>query len=162
MSRSGCTRRVPEPIGHRPEGRGVCVRRLRRGTACSPARRVPRRRAGAVLRLLAVHEPKLTFQKDQIPGTYDPVNLGRIERKRLARELDAAAAAIAPGIEVQHDVLEGSAVETLAAAAGNGVDLLTIGSRAYGPVRRVLLGGISSGLVRSSPAPALVVPRGSN
>jgi nucleotide-binding universal stress UspA family protein len=119
------------------------------------------RRAGAVLRLLAVHEPKLTFG-DQIPAEYDPIKLRRLERTRLTRELDAAAAAIAPGIEVQHDVLEGSAVEALAAAAGNGVDLLTVGSRAYGPVRRVLLGGVSSGLVRSSPAPALVVPRGSN
>jgi nucleotide-binding universal stress UspA family protein len=28
-----------------------------------------------------------------------------------------------------------------------------------GPMRRVLLGGVSSGLLRSSPAPVLVVPR---
>jgi len=118
------------------------------------------RRAGAALRLLAVHEPELIFGIDQIPGGYDRVELGRLERQRLTRELEAAAAAIGPGIEVRHDLLEGSAVEALAAAAGDGVDLVTVGSRTYGPVRRVLLGGVSSGLVRSSPAPVLVVPRG--
>jgi nucleotide-binding universal stress UspA family protein len=118
------------------------------------------RRAGAVLRLLAVHEPELMFGVDHVPGGYDRVELGRLERGRLTRELEEAAAAIAPGIEVHHDLLEGSAVEALATAAGKGVDLLTVGSRGYGPVRRVLLGGVSSGVVRSSPAPVLAVPRG--
>lgn len=120
------------------------------------------RRASAVLRLLAVHEPELMFGIDQIPGGYDRVELGGLERRRLTRELETAAAAVAPGVEVQHDLLEGSAVEALAAAAGDGVDLLAVGSRGYGPVRRVLLGGVSSGLVRSSPAPVLVVPRGAH
>jgi nucleotide-binding universal stress UspA family protein len=118
------------------------------------------RRAGATLRLLAVHEPELIFGVDQLPGGYDRDELARSEAKRLTKELEAAAAAIGPGIEVQHEVLDGAAVETLAGAAEDGTDLLLVGSRAYGPVRRVLLGSVSSGLVRSSPVPVLVVPRG--
>jgi nucleotide-binding universal stress UspA family protein len=117
------------------------------------------RRAGAGLRLLAVHEPELVFGIDQVPGGYDRVELGRLERERLTRELEGATGGIEPGLDVQHDLLEGSAVEALAAAAADGVDLLVVGSRGYGPMRRVLLGGVSSGLVRSSPAPVLVVPR---
>jgi nucleotide-binding universal stress UspA family protein len=39
-------------------------------------------------------------------------------------------------------------------------DLLVCGSRAYGPLRRVLLGGVSSRLLRRSALPLLVVPRG--
>ena len=120
------------------------------------------RRARAKLLLLAVHEPELIFGIDQVPGAYNLQELAESERKRLARALEAAAAAVEPDLEVQHEVLEGSAVETLAGAAENGIDLLIVGSRAYGPVRRVLLGGVSSGLVRSSPAPVLVVPRGTD
>lgn len=114
---------------------------------------------GGFLRLLAVHEPELIFGVDQVPGGYDRVELGRLERKRLTRELEEAAASIAPGIDVQQHLLEGYAVDALAGAAGDGVDLLVVGSRGYGPVRRVLLGGVSSGLMRSSPAPVLAVPR---
>ena len=118
-------------------------------------------RAGARLRLLAVLEPALIFG-GEVPAAYSLGELAASERERLVRALEEEAAAIAPDVEVEHEVLEGSAVETLGAAAQDGVDLLTVGSRAYGPVRRVLLGGVSSGLVRSSPVPVLVVPRGAD
>ena len=117
------------------------------------------RRAGAALRLLAVHESDLIFAVDVIPAGYDPDQISRDARARLERELEEAAASIGPGLEVQHYLLEGSALDALRSAAENGVDLLVIGSRQYGPVRRVLLGSISSGLVRSSPTSILVVPR---
>ena len=39
-------------------------------------------------------------------------------------------------------------------------DLLVCGSRGYGPVRRVLLGGVSSRVVRHSKVPVVVTPRG--
>jgi nucleotide-binding universal stress UspA family protein len=118
------------------------------------------RRAGAALRLLAVHEPELIFGIDQVPGAYDSAELAKSERERLGRELEDAASRVGPGVEVEHELLEGSAVDALSAAATAEVDLLVVGSRAYGPVRRVLLGGVSSGLVRSSPAAVLAVPRG--
>jgi hypothetical protein len=35
-----------------------------------------------------------------------------------------------------------------------------VGSRAYGPVRRVLLGSVAKQLVRSAPCPLIVTPRG--
>jgi nucleotide-binding universal stress UspA family protein len=44
-------------------------------------------------------------------------------------------------------------------AAERDVDLLVCGSRGYGPVRRVLLGTVSSALVRQASVPTLVVPR---
>jgi nucleotide-binding universal stress UspA family protein len=39
------------------------------------------------------------------------------------------------------------------------VDVLVCGSRGYGPVRRVLLGGVSSPLIRRAQLPVTVVPR---
>ena len=38
--------------------------------------------------------------------------------------------------------------------------VLVLGSRAYGPLRRVLLGSVSRALADSAPAPMLVHPRG--
>ena len=41
------------------------------------------------------------------------------------------------------------------------VDLLVVGSRGWGPVRRVLLGSTATALMRRAHCPVLVVPRGS-
>jgi nucleotide-binding universal stress UspA family protein len=40
-----------------------------------------------------------------------------------------------------------------------GADLLVAGSRGYGPVRRVLLGSVSTQLMHRAPCPVLIVPR---
>jgi nucleotide-binding universal stress UspA family protein len=39
------------------------------------------------------------------------------------------------------------------------LDLLVLGSRGHGPVRAVLLGSVSSALVRSAESPVVVIPR---
>ncbi len=120
------------------------------------------RSAGAALRLLAVHETELIFAVDMVPAGYDPEQVSTDARERIERMLEEAAASIGPGVEVQHYLLEGSAHEALASAAENGIDLLVVGSRQYGPVGRVLLGSVSSGLARSCPASVVVVPRTSD
>ncbi len=56
-------------------------------------------------------------------------------------------------------MLEGDVVGELAALDERDVDLLVCGSRGYGPARRVLLGGVSTALVRRAAAPVMVVPR---
>jgi len=40
-----------------------------------------------------------------------------------------------------------------------GADLLVAGSRGYGPLKRVLLGSVSTQLMHQAPCPVLVVPR---
>jgi hypothetical protein len=45
------------------------------------------------------------------------------------------------------------------ARAGNELDLLVIGSRNYGPLRRLMLGSTSSKLVHRAPCPVLVTTR---
>jgi len=58
-------------------------------------------------------------------------------------------------------VVEDHPVETLASMANSSFDALFIGSRGYGPIRRVLLGGVASRLVRHLDIPAVIVPRSS-
>lgn len=53
----------------------------------------------------------------------------------------------------------GPPAETLASACEDGVDLLVAGSRGYGPLARVLLGSVTTGLTGMAPCPVIVVPR---
>jgi nucleotide-binding universal stress UspA family protein len=57
------------------------------------------------------------------------------------------------------DVVVGEPVDVLVDLSGR-VDLVVCGSRGYGPIQSVLLGGVSHGLLRDSRAPVIVVPRG--
>jgi nucleotide-binding universal stress UspA family protein len=80
---------------------------------------------------------------------------------RVQREhaLARAAASVSKELHTETTMLVGDPVRVLEREAGEGLDLLVLGSRGYGPVRRVLLGGVSDSVVRRSPCPVLVVPR---
>ena len=54
------------------------------------------------------------------------------------------------------ELLEGDVVDELAALDEHEVDLLVCGSRGYGPVRRVLLGGVLRRLIRRAACPVVV------
>jgi nucleotide-binding universal stress UspA family protein len=81
-------------------------------------------------------------------------------KRRYEDALDAALAKLPPGVQATGEVLTGDAVDCLAALDDRDVDVLVCGSRAYGPVRRVLLGGVAARLIRRASAPVVVVPRG--
>ena len=53
----------------------------------------------------------------------------------------------------------GDPVRKLLEEAEMGVDLLVLGSRGFGPVMRLLIGSVSSRVIREAPCPVLVVPR---
>jgi nucleotide-binding universal stress UspA family protein len=69
----------------------------------------------------------------------------------------AKAAESVPDLEVDWEIRTGNVVDTLSEL--NDVDVLFCGSRGYGPGRRVLLGGVSTRLVRGGRRPLVVVPR---
>lgn len=80
-----------------------------------------------------------------------------ILREDMEEILGETVARIGSG-SVGHQVREGHAADELAAASVE-LDLLVLGSRSYGPLRRVLLGGTSVRVMRSSACPVVVVPR---
>jgi nucleotide-binding universal stress UspA family protein len=53
----------------------------------------------------------------------------------------------------------GDPVRKLLEAAEVGIDLLVLGSRGFGPVMRLLIGSVSSRVIREAACPVLVVPR---
>lgn len=75
------------------------------------------------------------------------------------RVLTEGVNSVDSGLAAKGRRLDGSPAATLAGACEDGIDLLVAGSRAYGPVMRVLLGSVSTQLVRMAPCPVLVVPR---
>jgi nucleotide-binding universal stress UspA family protein len=89
-------------------------------------------------------------------GAYEDDWLERAEA-RAADELREALAEVA--VDAVGDVVVGGAVDELVALSAN-VDLLVLGSRAWGPVRRTMIGSTASHLTRKSHCPVLVLPRG--
>lgn len=72
--------------------------------------------------------------------------------------VEAAVAGVDEAIEVHTRELIGPTAEAVANACEN-VDLLIAGSRDYGPLKRVLVGSVSSKLIHTAPCPVLIVPR---
>lgn len=83
----------------------------------------------------------------------------RTRRRDAERDALEMIQAVAPSADVELMVVEGEPVERLTAASID-LDLLVVGSRRYGPVRRVLLGGVSTSLIDCAHCPVLIVPRG--
>lgn len=119
------------------------------------------RRAGARLRLV-------TAVNSAAAGVYPPPPLdvaayeemGEIARAQARGRLDDALEALGPGLVAEAAVLDGDIVGSLLEDAKTD-DLLFTGSRAQGPFRRVLVGSVSTHLLRDAPCPVVVVPRGS-
>jgi nucleotide-binding universal stress UspA family protein len=80
-----------------------------------------------------------------------------VAHQTFQRALDLAVAGVPTDVPATGRVLTGDVVHVLSEL--DEVDVLFCGSRGYGPALRVLLGGVSSRLVRQARSPIIVVPR---
>lgn len=111
---------------------------------------------GASLTLYTVVAPRAEIFSPVIGRDAEESFLGAV-RDGARAALDRALASLP--FEAADELLEGDVVEALAALDDHECDLLVCGSRGYGPVRRVLLGGVSGRLIRRASCPVVVVPR---
>jgi nucleotide-binding universal stress UspA family protein len=116
------------------------------------------RTASARLRVLSVYERTLPASV-ALGGGLPATSINAVLRRECEEELARAVSALDGDIDASATLLEGDAHELLARESGDH-DLLVVGSRGYGPLRAVLLGSVSSALVRSAQSPLLIVPRG--
>jgi nucleotide-binding universal stress UspA family protein len=107
-----------------------------------------------------VTAPIETAPAAMVPGWTVPQSYSVQRRERAERIIEPARERVPAEVFGAARLLTGHAGPMLAQASSD-VDLLVRGSRGYGPLRAVLLGGVSSELARSSACPLLVVPRGS-
>lgn len=108
---------------------------------------------GAGLNLIGVVEYPAPFA-DQFAR---PIDMTGAERKRLEETLPEAAGALASEVG-STEVIDGFPADVLADRSA-ALDLLVIGSRGYGPIGSVLVGGVGSRLIRHAQCPVIVVPR---
>jgi nucleotide-binding universal stress UspA family protein len=80
-------------------------------------------------------------------------------RELAGRRLRAALEGLQPRVRSHHRVLVNSTVTALEQFSHD-VDLLVCGSRGYGALGSVLLGGVSRRLIHRAACPVIVVPRG--
>jgi nucleotide-binding universal stress UspA family protein len=80
-------------------------------------------------------------------------------RQMWGKTLDEGVHAVSSEVATERVLRQGKEASELG-LAGADVDLLVVGSRGYGPLRRALAGSVSIELVRKAPCPVLVVPRG--
>jgi nucleotide-binding universal stress UspA family protein len=111
------------------------------------------RLAGASMRLIAVDAPAPRQLGPQ--GAAPPLRVGGTLQARL----HDAAAGLPPELRALPVYLKGEPVEILLEQAGEGMDLLVLGSRGFGPVLRLLLGSVAGRVIRAAPCPVLVMPR---
>lgn len=90
-------------------------------------------------------------------ATYPLAEMAEATREAATEHLKQSAAAVPDRLVASETLLEGTAPIKLAEASA-GLDLLCLGSRGYGPVRRVLLGSVSSDVVNHAASAVLVVP----
>ena len=115
------------------------------------------RRAGAALKVVAVVEPP--------PVSYGKgANQGRPELTKdieqiMHSRLDELLAELPDDVTVRRVLASGKPAEVLADEATADGGVLFVGSRGYGPLRRVLLGSVSRELVRSAPCAVILHPR---
>ena len=123
------------------------------------------RRAGATLRVLTAVKPGVRNTYGELqPGSEVKHGKGETEvegelRVRAEAELRGAIAALGDDVPVETDAFVEDPADGLIAVSQN-LDLLISGSRGYGPMRAVLLGGVSRRLAAEAQCPVIVLPRG--
>jgi nucleotide-binding universal stress UspA family protein len=138
-------------IGAAVDGSAQSLRALEAGVELAE-------RAGADLKLLTVAAPHHYLLGGSL-SPYSPEEYEDMKEKEDEEVLEEAKARVSSKVSTETALLHGDPADVLPAEA-SGVDLLVVGSRAYGPLKGALLGSVSAKLMASSPAPVLVVPQG--
>jgi nucleotide-binding universal stress UspA family protein len=129
---------------------------LRSGVALAAAGR-------AALRVFTVLREEMGTVPAQMPGQRAartlPGEIASQHHVRARETIDAALAEAGGQVEAEIDLLYGDPAETLLGVTQS-LDLLVMGSRAYGPRRAVLLGGVARRVTATAACPVLVLPRG--
>jgi nucleotide-binding universal stress UspA family protein len=73
--------------------------------------------------------------------------------------LERATKELGDGVPVGHETIRGDPAGVLIERTSE-LDLLILGSRAYGPLRHAFMGSVSAAVMREAHCPVLVVPRG--
>ena len=83
-------------------------------------------------------------RRQPVPPNHTPEEIVPYRRAEFARILDDAAAPLADELQAMTLLIEGRAADAIVQAARKGIDLLFIGSSAYGALRRAIAGSTAA------------------
>lgn len=122
-------------------------------------------RAGGVLRVLTIAKDDLSVYGETKPhlagqgGAKEVTDVEGEHRVAAEKTARAAAAELGGDVEVQVDSFVDDPADSLIRVSEN-LDLLLCGSRGYGPLKAVVLGGVSRRVAAEAHCPVIVLPRG--
>lgn len=129
---------------------------LRSGVALAHA-------SGAALRVITVLHERIGTLGSNLPGARQAQQLPEEvagQHHQAGRDaVDAALAEVGSQVDAEVELVYGDPADSLLGFTGS-LDVLVMGSRAYGPRRAVLLGGVSRRVIAASRCPVVVLPRG--
>lgn len=108
--------------------------------------------ASAALRVITVYSGGAPVEEPQ-PGVVT-------QRALMQEALHRTVADLPSELRAEPRFLVGAVADVLAEQSELGVDLMVMGSRANGPVLSFWLGSVSEDLIRISPRPLVIAPRG--
>lgn len=123
------------------------------------------RRAGARLRVLTVVKRHLGMYAETEPhlGVRPAKSIEEVEgehRVRAERALQAVVAGLSDDVAIEVEAFVDDDPAEVLVDVSEHLDLLVCGSRGYGPLRAVLLGGVSRRIATAAKCPVIVLPRG--
>jgi nucleotide-binding universal stress UspA family protein len=109
------------------------------------------------LRVMQVIEPLARiYDSGELPLNFAEINASIYSDSQ--RTLAERVARLSSNLEAEGTLQSGKPADVLIGLTET-VDILVIGSRGYGPLKAVLLGGVSGQVIRSAACPVVVVPR---
>jgi nucleotide-binding universal stress UspA family protein len=109
--------------------------------------------------IMAVPPLELRWSAAAFSGaTGDEIRQQRHESFR--QQLAEAAESLPPETRAATTLVAGRPSEVLLDEAEKGIHVLVMGSRSYGPIRRVMIGSTAIEIMRVAPCPVIVIPRG--
>lgn len=115
---------------------------------------------GASLKLITVVPPLEGYWSAQALAGVSGDSVREQRRNGFRHMLEEAAERVPDQARAATVLRDGHAAAVIADEAEKGIHLLVMGSRNYGPIRRVMVGSTAIELMRIAPCPVLVLPRG--
>jgi len=114
----------------------------------------------AELEIIGVLAPE-AYSATALMGGLSSVTLREDIERSIQASLDTVVAGLPADVTGESVRLAGDPADELGEHSA-GLDLMVAGSRGYGPLRSVLVGGVSGRLMRTVQCPMIVVPRGAH
>ena len=113
----------------------------------------------AELEIIGVVAPAAYGATGMMGGPIDLVAIAEDNERCVQESLDAVLDRLPEGVAATGVRLAGEPAEALGEHSAT-LDLMLAGSRGYGPLRSILVGGVSGRLTRAAQCPMIVVARG--